>query len=696
MSGNAMSAFDQVLSRLPGTRPSGGGFKARCPGHKDRRASLTVKESPDGTVLIHCHAGCAPETVLDAMGLVWADLFPTTPSSNGHQATERREIVAVYDYGDFEVVRFFPKRFAQRRKDGSWGLGDIRPHLYRRGELLAAPANETVYVPEGEKDVEALRSLGLIATCNPMGAGKWRQEYADDLAGRHVVIIPDADAPGRRHAQEVAGSVVGVAASVKVIELPRAKDVSEWLDQGNTLEELEAFAHSVGSYAPSVHSNAKGDGVPPSSKKLIPALAEAILQDHHFAVDVAGRLCRYESGVYKADAGRLINALVKHILEGWGLAAEWSSHKAAEVALFIEADAAVIPEMPSMTTLNLTNGLLDIVDPGNPVLRPHTPWYLSLVQLPVEFDPTAVCIEVNSFLVEVVPADCLDLIFEILGVLVMPGKGRRWAILLVGEGGTGKSTTLILLRRWLGKRHVSTLSLQKLESNRFATSRLVGKLVNVFADLPDTHLATTSIFRSITGGDSLEAEFKHKDGFDFDPIVRLIFSANHYPRSADASSAFFDRWVVVPFERRFRDTEYERDQEELLNSLTTPTEASGMLNEALAGLARFSARGHRYEMPSSVTKALEEFRATTDPLSVWIDRRLVVQPDAFIQKDNLLRAYNDAARKDGNKTHGATSFAIALRRARPDLFNDASESQKTLAGSVKRVWAGVGLIGAEA
>lgn len=201
-----------------------------------------------------------------------------------------------------------------------------------------------------------------------------------------------------------------------------------------------------------------------------------------------------------------------------------------------------------------------------------------------------------------------DLMFEVTGILMVPGMARRWAILVEGEGGTAKSTWLNLQRRFLGRQHVSTLSLQMLEANRFATSRLVGKLANIYADLPDTHLETTPIFRSITGGDSVPAEFKHMNGFDFDPMVRLVFSANHYPKSADASSAFFDRWIVLPFERRFRDTPFEREQNELLDSLSTPVEMSGMLNEALRGLARFVNRGNRYEIPASVAVAIKVLR----------------------------------------------------------------------------------------
>ncbi len=135
-------------------------------------------------------------------------------------------------------MRSAPKDFRQRRPDGSGGwisnLGDVRRVLYRLPELLAAGPTRPVFVPEGEKDVDALWGIGYLATTNAMGAGKWRPQYSESLRGRHVVILPDNDQPGRQHAQAVAQSLAGVAASVRILELlglPAKGDVSNWLDQ---------------------------------------------------------------------------------------------------------------------------------------------------------------------------------------------------------------------------------------------------------------------------------------------------------------------------------------------------------------------------------------------------------------------------------------------------------------------------------
>jgi putative DNA primase/helicase len=154
--------------------------------------------------------------------------------------------VATYSYTDeegnplYEVVRFDPKNFRQRRPDGKrgwlWNLDGTRRVLYRLPEVLQA---KSILVVECEKDVETARKLGLVATCNPGGAGKWNQQYAKCLRGTRVAIICDADAPGLAHERGVARSLVNVAASVKLIEaLPDSKDLPEWAERGGTRDTL--------------------------------------------------------------------------------------------------------------------------------------------------------------------------------------------------------------------------------------------------------------------------------------------------------------------------------------------------------------------------------------------------------------------------------------------------------------------------
>jgi putative DNA primase/helicase len=232
---------DTLLARLERVRKQGSGFTALCPAHSDRNPSLSVIRGDDGRVLVRCHAGCTVEEVTAAVGLELRDLFPQDRnSSNG-----ARTLAATYDYADaagtllYQAVRFTPKGFAQRRPTGdgawTWRLGDVQRVLYRLPAVLdAAAIGGTVYLVEGEKDVHALERLGVVATCNPMGAGKWRADYAEALRGAsRVVVIADDDRAGRDHAAQVARSIFAVVADVRVMELwPRGEtgaDVADWV-----------------------------------------------------------------------------------------------------------------------------------------------------------------------------------------------------------------------------------------------------------------------------------------------------------------------------------------------------------------------------------------------------------------------------------------------------------------------------------
>jgi hypothetical protein len=173
------------------------------------------------------------------------------PSKNGNHSA--RKTIAYYVYHDehgnplFRVCRTEPKDFYQQRWDGKKfvkGLGDTRRVLYHLPELVNAE-RKTVLVCEGEKDADALRDREFIATCNPMGAGKWTDEHAETLAGwQNVVIIEDGDDAGEKHADQVARSLRGKVGSVRIVKLP-THDAYDFFDASYTREHLIALVEST-------------------------------------------------------------------------------------------------------------------------------------------------------------------------------------------------------------------------------------------------------------------------------------------------------------------------------------------------------------------------------------------------------------------------------------------------------------------
>lgn len=157
------------------------------------------------------------------------------------------ELVTTYDYTDehggllYQVCRFVPKLFRPRYPDGHGGW-KWRKHpsqvLYRLPEVLAAPI---IFVTEGEKDVETLRDKGFAATTNAGGAdAPWISSFTEALRGREVILLPDADPPGRRRVLRIARELLGKAARIIILELEGAKDVTDWFETGHS--EVEFIA----------------------------------------------------------------------------------------------------------------------------------------------------------------------------------------------------------------------------------------------------------------------------------------------------------------------------------------------------------------------------------------------------------------------------------------------------------------------
>ncbi len=255
------SAKEKVLAGLTGVRKGNAGWEAFCPAHEDRhKRSLSIHVASDGKVLLKCHRGCETAAIVKAIGLSMGDLFP-------QRDQPKKKEVATYRYCDadgnelYEVVRYEPKDFKQRRPDGTWGLNGTQRVLYRLPQLVHSP-ERAVFIVEGEKDVDRLIEFGLLATCNPGGVGKWRSEFSDCLRDRVVYIVGDNDEPGRRHGQEVARSLYGQAKAVHVMELPglpEKGDVSDWLDVGHTIEELKTAAKATPLWEPPAYN--ADDGV---------------------------------------------------------------------------------------------------------------------------------------------------------------------------------------------------------------------------------------------------------------------------------------------------------------------------------------------------------------------------------------------------------------------------------------------------
>jgi len=258
--------LNEIISRFDAKR-NGKEWVAKCPSHEDSTPSLAINEGSNGGVIMTCRAGCKIKDVLARKNLKLADLMPDKPIT---PQKKKSEFVEAYDYTDadgklvFQVCRMKPKSFPQRHpnklnpKEWIWNLNGIDRILYRLPEVLKAKKEDKIiFLAEGEKDANALVKLGVCATCNSGGAGKWLPRYTKTLADAHVVNISHKDDAGRKHSLLVANALYGKAADVTIIELPDrngnpVNDAYDWIREGGTLDEFQKIVNDATEWTPLV------------------------------------------------------------------------------------------------------------------------------------------------------------------------------------------------------------------------------------------------------------------------------------------------------------------------------------------------------------------------------------------------------------------------------------------------------------
>jgi hypothetical protein len=250
------------LPKLHTVKKGLNGYTALCPAHKDEKRTLSIDEKADKIVL-KCFAHCSVNEICAALDIEVRDLFCSPyqdKQSSGKQAYKSfaaKKITAVYPYTDesgellYENVRFEPKDFRQRRYDENgrevWSLNGTRRVPYRLPELVEAVSKGAdIFLCEGEKDADNLRSLGLAAT----SFKNWKPEFNDYLKSSHVCLICDHDKAGLKQADDACKLLFGNVASLKTLDFfagepspeKHGKDFSDWFESekqnGLSLEEI--------------------------------------------------------------------------------------------------------------------------------------------------------------------------------------------------------------------------------------------------------------------------------------------------------------------------------------------------------------------------------------------------------------------------------------------------------------------------
>lgn len=707
-------------------RKSGSGWASRCPAHEDQRASLSVGEGDDGKELLYCHAGCPRVKILTLLGLkdrVLSNGVGARRDGDGRGAQRASpRIVKSYDYKDrdgtllYQQVRYDPKDFRFRRPDGQggwiWDLKGVTRVPFRLPELCASDEDEPVFVVEGEKDADQLAAVGLLATTNPGGAGKWRRAYNDHLKGRHVVIPPDNDEPGRKHAQSVARSLHGVAASVKVLELPGLPpkgDVSDWLDAGRTVEELRELAAREPEWKPEDSQPTISAGAAPAAPRFPRTDAGngelfahlygdrvrydhrrkrwLLWSDHRWSPD-----CEAAIRVLAKDAARrrymqapgLSDTKERESEARWAIQAE--SRQRVEAALYF-----AVAEKPVADTgegwdsdpwlLGCPNGVVDF---RSGELRAGRPEDRITMSTGVLFDPSAACRRWEKFLREVFEDDeeMIDWLWRALGYSATGDVREQEWNLMHGRGNNGKGALIRANRRALGDYAAdtpfSTFELHGRTPIPNDLAALVGRRFVTASESNEAVRLNEARVKALTGGDPVTARFLNAEFFTYTPVLKLWLSTNKLPLVSDLSFGFWRRVRLIPFGRVFMGDEIDKDLDTKLAA-----ETPGILTWIVRGALAWQERGLE-PVPASVKAATREYAEDSDDLAEFLAERCVVEDGCTVPAGELFKEYSAWADERGLKKDDRLSATAFGRRM--------SEKFAKKRGVGGRTYHGVGLL----
>lgn len=389
-----------------------------------------------------------------------------------------------------------------------------------------------------------------------------------------------------------------------------------------------------------------------------------------------GRLYRYVDGAYRPDGDTWAKIATRQTL-GFKI----KRRHFDEILAYLRAAEPFIPEQPPHRWINTRNGLLDW---HALELHPHNPGIPSAIQIPHAWRPEATCPNVHQFLQDVLPEGTTDLAYEIAGYALYAGNPLSKAVLLTGSGGNGKSKVLKLIETLVGRPNTSAVPLQALAENRFAAAELYGRLANICGDLDARAIKRTDLFKQITGGDQVLAERKFGQPFSFTSFALPLFSANEPPITSDQSEAWFDRWIVIPMDRRIRGT--AKEDPHIERRILTPSEMEGFLVQAVHGLRRLLDRG-RFEPPEPVTQAGDAYRDRLDSVRAFVGEECVLNPNAWTPRAALYQHYRKWASDNGRLSVQAATFNDRIRREYPEVL---AVGRKGIRG-----WHGLGLLAAQ-
>jgi putative DNA primase/helicase len=645
--------------------------------------SESLPESSEQAVLVNS---------ADAMARLMADRF-LLPETIDHFKTSFDEQKQAWkypaDYKDENSLSRY-KNIDRKALNKYWSDKGIKNRLYGIEDIPVGTSE--VLCLNGEPAVWAAWQDRLHALCC-FGEGGFPDDGIEELRQLNpgeIIIIADNDETGFRDANKRLKLLKEAGFTARAVKLPpELGEHSDFADLHTSCEgEVEPIEKALSQLKELEPINEPMDTSKYFGKSITGKygfqpvlLAKEILNENSFVSlldEKVYHLFHYQDGVYRRGGyGFVRNECLKKLGD------EDRMERFRNAVSYIEG--AVWREREEFNTnpdiLNVRNGLLNI---KNRELTPHSPNYLSFIQLPVKLKPDADCPGIKKFLSEVAKEEDMLTIQEYLGNCLLRHNKYARAIVLVGSGRNGKSTLLALIKAFLGADNVSNHTLQAICEDRFALAGLHNKLANISSELPSKALVETGKAKSVIAGDNLEAEEKFGTPFSFQPYCKLIFSTNQLPQTSDKSKAFYWRWIILHFDKYFP-PDSPNTKPNILNELTTEEELSGLLNWALDGLRRLEANNGRFSYNADAEAIERDWERNSNPIQAFVEEQCEIESDNSVSKNELYECYLEFCKANHFKSANDVHFARALSR----MYKHEIFTEREVTGERRRIWRGI-------
>ena len=329
------------------------------------------------------------------------------------------------------------------------------------------------------------------------------------------------------------------------------------------------------------------------------------LKNNHHIIRINNQLHLYKDGIYVPGQNEIESAMISHI-------PQLNKAQRAEVMSYLDILIRENTVPAPAHIIAFRNGLYNLYDDS---FFPFTPAYVITNRIEWDFNETAYFELTDEVLNNISCGDSQIrmLLEEMVGYCMFRRNELGKAFILTGSGSNGKSTFLNMVKTMLGKRNLSVLDLKKL-GDRFSTVMLFGKLANIGDDISDEFVTDAAEFKKIVTGETIDAEQKGQPKFDFEPYVKLIFSANNIPRMGKGrdSGAILRRLVIIPFNARF-DTENPNFKPFIGDSLKGQESMEYLIQLGLKGLKRVL-ENRKFTTSEKVQAELDEYEEINNPV----------------------------------------------------------------------------------